>query len=301
MKKMIQAAAAAAAVMLMTAAAQPASADEIMNFRMTAKQTVFTADALAAGDQVVKGNLFIDHYSGLSQFRIMLRSDAPLVIENGDYTRIADQIGPDQKPQLAFFKDYSSSVYTQYNADTGISNLALWYAKESEDPGIFKTGTVNDANSSLLSFDVRIPKGTAVGDYTCYVAGGVKDNGEGQPKTPEFSAYLNRVALEPGKDVLLTPVTFSVYSRGDVNCDGVVDLDDAQLALLFYTKVTMGQTASPDEWYAEKTGTARGRASRYAADLTGTGSVDLSDAQSILRYYTLSMGEKTPDWNSILS
>ncbi|MBR4201174.1 MAG: hypothetical protein IKQ91_07865 [Oscillospiraceae bacterium] len=291
--------AAAAAVLMLSAQPLSASAADIMNFRVSAEKNAFTVDDVAKGDQVVRCNLYIDNYTGLSQFRLILKGTQPLVIENGDYTRIPDQIGPDKKPQLAFFKKYSSAVYTQYNEETELSNYALWYGEELGKSGgeFYGQGELNDPNSSLIGFDVRIPKDTPPGDYVCGVSTEVKHYGTVIEE--DFFAYQNRRQLVYGEEVTTTPVTFSVYRRGDIDCEDGVALRDAQLALMFYTQGTLTHTVFPDTWYAEKVGSKNGVTAQLAADASGDGKIGLDDAQGILRYYTQSMGGLKPDWNEI--
>ena len=76
-----------AAAICGTGFAPASAADDIMSFRMAADQTTVYTDALAEDDVVIGGGVYIDNYSGISNMRLILKSDAPLTIENGDFTR----------------------------------------------------------------------------------------------------------------------------------------------------------------------------------------------------------------------
>ena len=64
------------------------------------------------------------------------------------------------------------------------------------------------------------------------------------------------------------------YLRGDINRDGVVSVEDAQLALKAYTEAVAGLKQNLTQ------------AQRMASDVNRDGSVTVEDAQLILKYYT---------------
>ena len=79
------------------------------------------------------------------------------------------------------------------------------------------------------------------------------------------------------------------YTLGDLTENGTVQLDDALKALKAYT-VTAGQAES-----------GLSETQSYAADVDGSGDLTLSDAQNILRYYTLNtLGQGNVDWVDIV-
>lgn len=289
-----------AAALLLHTTAQPAAAQDLMNFRMTAVQTAFNVDALAEADAVTQGALYIDNYSAISQMRVILKSDDPLVIENGDFTRDPSQTGSDGNPKVAFFSKYSLATYTQYNDTTGRSNLALWYGPETGEGGgnYYAGGEVDQADSSLLQFDIRIPQGTEVGDYTCYVSTDSRTIA-GTITEDDFFAFYQRQPLEVGTDLTLTPVTISVYRRGDVDCNGEIGAADSQWALLIYANsILIGEELSDDD-VAAIAGIEHGAAARHAADIDGDGEVTATDAQGILIYYARCLVGDTPDWDNV--
>lgn len=289
-----------AAALLLNTTAQPAAAEDLMNLRMTAAQTAFNVDALAEADAVTQGALYIENYSGISQMRVILKSDAPLVIENGDFTRDPSQTGADGNPKVAYFAKYSLATYTRHNETTGRSNLALWYGPETGEGGgnYYAGGEVDQADSSFLQFDIRIPQGTEVGDYTCYIstdsqtiAGTITDD--------DFFAFYQRQPLKVDTDLTLTPVRLAVYRRGDVDCNGEISIEDAQWALMLYASSTLIGEEPSDDGAAALVGIAHGAAARHAADIDEDGAVTVDDAQGLLIYYARSLVGDTPDWDNI--
>lgn len=290
------------AALLLHAAAQPAAAEAeaLMDFRLTAAQTAFEVGQLAEGDAVTQGAMYIENYSGVSQLRVILKSDAPLIIENGDFTRDSEIIAPDGNPKVAFFSDYSLAAYTQYNEITGRSNLALWYGPETGEGGgnYYAGGEVDQADSSLLHFDIRIPQGTPVGDYTCYISTDSRQLA-GTIVEDDFFAFYQRKELAVDTDLTLTPVKLAVYRRGDVDCNGEISVEDAQWALMIYANVVLGGTAFLDDDVAALVGIEHGAAAARAADITGDGEISVVDAQGILNYYAASLIGDSPEWEDM--
>lgn len=291
-----------AAAALLCAAAPAASADALMNFRVDARQTAVSTDTLAKGDLVTPGNVFIDNYSGISQMRLILKSDAPLVIENGDFVREEGVLGPDRNPKLALFNTYSTAVYTQNNAETGRTNVAVLYGEEAGEAGggYYAAAGLDHADSALLQFDLRILQNTPVGDYICCISTDVRQIAGGLLTDEDSYIYFNRQQLTLDTDFRFTPLTFSVYRRGDVNCDGTVALEDAQRALSLYVTGITGLTPGTDE-LKTITGTDHVGAAQRAADASEDGNMSLEDAQGILLYYVESITGTTPDWTHIFS
>ena len=77
--------------------------------------------------------------------------------------------------------------------------------------------------------------------------------------------------------------------KGDVDGNGAIELDDAQLALAAYTNQLAhkpsGLTAAQEQ----------------TADVSGDGEVTVDDAQAILQYYTETLAHKNPTWDKILN
>ena len=78
--------------------------------------------------------------------------------------------------------------------------------------------------------------------------------------------------------------------RGDVNSDGTVSVEDAQLTLRAYTQRIAGNEMGLS------------KAQIKAADITGDGELSVDDAQYILRYYTEKYvaGKDTLTWDDLL-
>ena len=268
------------------------SAADLMTLRMAADQTAFSTEELASGDKVIHGGLWIDNYTGITGLNLILRSDAPVLIENGDYTRV-----PGDQSKLAFFESYSKAEYTPKSLIDDDTNIIYWRGMEEDGKEGFQNGVIRDANSTFLSFDYRIPKDTPIGDYTCFVSDEVKTKG-GMP-IEDLNVSNSAGPLTLDKDFALKPVTLAVYMRGDVNCDGSVSGDDAQIALLYYVRSKVSKKTVSDSELAELAKTEHVEAAKHAVDASGNGDLDISDPQGILRYYVLTLAGKNADWGSI--
>ena len=278
--------AAAAAAMLCSTAALSVSAEEaVMTFRMDADKTAIPVSELEETDAVAKGAVYIDNYTGLTSLRLILKSDSPLVIENGAFTADPEKKDKDGNPVHLLFAEHDQAEYMQYSEITGASNVVLWYAKDYVHD---KTATVTDAKSSFVNFDIRIPKGTKPGDYKCYISTEVLTN-EANQKEEDFFAYGGADQLELDKDVKLTPVDIAVYLLGDTNLDGVIGIEDAQMTLKAYTDGIAGKASTLTP------------AQINSADVTGNKEVGVDDAQYILKYYTEKyVAAKDTTWEKLL-
>ena len=263
--------AAAAALTLSSTAMLPVSADEdkVMTFRMDAEKTYVCLDEQQE-DTVLKGGLYVDNYTGLTSMRLMLMSDAPVIIENGGFTVDPVKKDADGEPMHLLFSEHADSTYTQKAEATDDTNVVLWYAKNYTRDAV---ATVNDATSSFVNFDVRIPKGTKPGNYKCYISERVTKNAAGLNEEDSF-VYQGGKQLTFNQDLMLKPLEIAVYLLGDMNLDGVVSIEDAQLTLKAYTAKVAGNP------------TDLSPAQIKASDVNADGDVSVDDAQSILKYYT---------------
>jgi hypothetical protein len=282
------------AAVLLSAFTLSVSADGIMTLRMDAEQTAVSTGQLAENDAVIKGGVYIDNYTGINKMRLILNSDGPVTIENGDFTRVEGEEGSNGEPQLAFFKKYSLATYTQESLIDDDKNIALWHGPGANE---CSNGEVYHADSSFLSFDIRVPKDTPVGDYSCFISTERKDIGGGMV-SPDFYAYSEDGRLTENQDILLKPVTISVYNRGDVNCDGNISVEDAQYALNHYVAVGVNGSNPTDEELETLLGTKHINAARRAADASEDGELSIDDVQNILLYATEALTGLTPDWNN---
>ena len=199
----------------------------------------------------------------------------------------------------AFFEEHSEISYTAKSLVDNDTNIVLWYGGHVDGhENYYDNGVIRDANSSFLSFDYRIPKGTPSGDYTCYISEKVNTTQSGLIME-DLTISDAKHRLEPGKDFALKPITFTVYERGDFNCDGTVSIDDAQSTLLYYVRKVVSKLNVTDEDLKTLAGTEHTGAARLAADASGDGTLDASDPQGILNYYVIAMTNQKPDWNKI--
>ena len=87
------------------------------------------------------------------------------------------------------------------------------------------------------------------------------------------------------------PVDYSKYQMGDINLDGEVDIDDAQIALRLYTEYLVGRTV--EESCLRNGITAEQAKLGDIVSYKGTDlSNDLSDAFYILSYYADNLSRK---------
>ena len=102
--------------------------------------------------------------------------------------------------------------------------------------------------------------------------------------------YLDqRMTARPEPVVFRSQQKFYLPNTGDVNCDGEVSVDDAQLTLKAYTNRIAGNDMNLT---AEQI---------KAADINGDSVISVDDAQCILRYYTENTVAGNPiTWNEIL-
>jgi len=90
------------------------------------------------------------------------------------------------------------------------------------------------------------------------------------------------------------PVDYSKYQMGDINLNGEVDIDDAQIALRLYTEYLVGRTA--EESYLRNGITAEQAKLGDIVSYKGTDlSNDLSDAFYILSYYADNLSRKNAE------
>ncbi|MBQ8920724.1 MAG: hypothetical protein IJ060_01005 [Oscillospiraceae bacterium] len=289
------------------AASLPASAaeSEPMTFRIDAERHYVLQSELAEGDLVIPGGLYIDNYSGITEMALQLKSDAPLHIENGDFTRDdsrTEYAGTDPvtkeklyRPKPCFFTDYAEGRYTQHSDETGEENAVLWCSSGWMSG---KPGELYRPESSFLSFDIRIPADTPAGVYTCFLS--TEQHVIAQTLIQrDFYVYngsetvTDSVAL---KALTLTVEPAPLY--GDVNCDGVISVEDAQITLGCYT-AQIAQKSLTDEALTELFETPYIHTAAEAADVSRSNGITVEDAQGILQYYTALIAHKTPQWSDI--
>ncbi|MBP0971886.1 MAG: hypothetical protein J5753_07580, partial [Oscillospiraceae bacterium] len=191
----------------------PAAAadDAVMTFRMAAETDTVTTDQLADGDVTVHGGVYIDNYTGLTSMRMMLKSDAPVVIENGGFTVDPEKTDASGQPMHLLFSEHADATYTQHSDFTGEDNIILWYAKNYTKDAI---ANINDPASSFVDFDVRIPQDTPPGDYSIYISTAIQYNAAGLMEE-DFFAYCRGDQLVLDENIILEPFTIHVLDPAD--------------------------------------------------------------------------------------
>lgn len=92
-----------------------------------------------------------------------------------------------------------------------------------------------------------------------------------------------------------TTVTLSYidFTKGDVDGDGEVTLNDAVIATTYYVN-----SASQVEWYFTEVVTAQSEIAAFsAADIDTDDEITFSDCSAILSYYVTEAGGGTPSWD----
>lgn len=278
----------------------PAQAADRMTLRLGAEQTAVNTDDLASGDKLIKGGLYFDNYSGIAKLRMILRSDEPILIENGGFTLDPNgALDSDGNVRHALFESHSEAMYTPKSLVDNDTNIIVWYGGHTDgvDP-YYQNGVIRNAGSSFASFDYRIPKDIKPGEYTCYISEKVETTAGGMIME-DLTVCDETHQLEPHKEFDLQPVTFTVYKRGDINCDGKISTEDAQSALVCYVEQNLAKKTLTDKEFSEIAKTKLVSSARLAADASGNGVLDVEDAQGILQYYVSSLAGKQPDWNKI--
>ena len=107
----------------------------------------------------------------------------------------------------------------------------------------------------------------------------------------EYNVNMDEMFFPSTADYYLGPVPVPrvAYTLGDLNENGTVQLEDAEAALAAYTAA------------AGQLDTGLTETQSYAADPDGNGTLTLSDAQHILRYYTVNtLGQQNVSWVDIV-
>lgn len=287
MKHLLLKTAAAAICAAVCLAAMPVAADGMMQMYLAGETDAVSADMLADGDYVLHGGMYIGNYIGLSNLQILLKSDDPLVIENGGFAW-----EDSSERQLRLFQKHDVTMYTQHSEETGLSNAAFFVVENSERGAV---GELRDPESPLLEFDIRVPQNTPVGDYHCYISDHEEETSMGMINY-DFRCIRSKLYLEPGRDIELLPFTFAVFNRGDVDCNGKIEAIDAQRTLAYYLEQNVMGAEITDTDFADITGTDKIHAAKHAMDVNDSGEIEATDAQKILQYYLDEMLGNPVSW-----
>lgn len=247
-----------------------------MAFRMEASRTYLSATELAEDAVTLAGALYIDNYAGIASMKITLGCDTPLSIEHDGFA------------EPSFFANCGSETrYVQISPNNANYNhTCLWYG--SQFP--YQNGVVAHEGGAFLTFDVRLPQGTPAGVYHCFTKEGYLLNEAG---LKEYYCY----AYSETEEISISPAALEIIVepdalRGDVDCDGDVDADDATAALRFYTK---GLTTTDVTECYEMLNTPYIHTAMQAAEANGVEGITPDDAILILRYYVRSLSGAA-DW-----
>ena len=273
-----------------------AAEEQTMTFAVRPGDVYFAQKALSSESASVRAQMDILNYTGFSQLRLQLISDEPLTVENGDFTRDPSQKDTDGMDLPSFFTSHGTTIYTGRNDAGELKNICLWYGPGNVVP---LNGVIRDASSSFLTFDVMIPAGTAAGVYQVGFATGQTVNAAGQPEDDLFlydenGEELPVPALKPMR-VIVEPEAL----RGDANCDGKIDLKDAQSVSKYYSMNDLLEE-EPGTFEETALGTPYIHTALEAANVFPDGAVDLRDVQRIMKYYNKTeILEEEADWDDL--
>ena len=260
-----------------------------MTFAIRPETVYFTESELKKAPQTVPAQMYILNYTGFSQLRLQLVCDDPLAIENGGFT-LNEADG-----KHAFFEKHGSAFFTAKDDEGNPANVCLWYGPGNVVP---ETGVVRDSSASFLRFDVAVPESTPAGVYQVKIADGQSVNAAGQIEPDIFlmdeeGEFLPVPALT-GARVIVEPAALF----GDVNCDGEIDIKDAQCALRYYS---MNDLLEEEPGTFEETAlcTPYIHTAMQAADVTEDGAIDTFDVLRISKYNQMVLLEGEADWNQI--
>lgn len=176
--------------------------------------------------------------------------------------------------------------------DVNITRTSSGIMYRSDDPAECVRMVVTLTNTNTLT--IRVYNPTSIVD------------GSASEDSPEIS-FVNLTYYKDGTYNPTTDEKTALYSKADVNGNGVVDSTDAAIILAFYSasqadKETYPQTdAGFTLWYNTKYGTT---GDKTLPDINGDGIADSSDTSLILKYYAYIQGSGednnyTTFWNFI--
>jgi hypothetical protein len=150
---------------------------------------------------------------------------------------------------------------------------------------------------SFAEFDVLIPQDTKPGVYQLGFKTGVKKNANGGKITETYAQNELEdldIALKECS-VIIEPESL----RGDVNCDGQVDIHDAKYALDYDVQFNRARLQKTDEDLTSTLHTPYIHTAMEAANVDHESELNSKDALAILKYSTLKMAGLQQDWKTI--
>lgn len=261
--------------------------DAALTFELTVDDSYVFASELAEKDFTVGGAFWIRNYTAFSGMKTILTSDAPVIIEDGHFT------------EPNFFASSSYQMYRQKSEITDDTNIIMWSSPDDPETLDFAPNEVANPEGSFAEFTVRVPKETAPGVYHLEFRNGyIQENPGiivedtyvkmGRDAVP-FTLQGCRIVVEP--DAL----------RGDVNCDGKIDISDAKRTLDYHVLTNLLDETPDDAGLERHFATPYIHTALSAADAKQDGVLDSEDARAILNYYTILLTDAEPDWAECVS
>lgn len=251
------------------------------------EETYVSSEDLKKGDVIVKGEVFIDNYTGIANMKVSVHSDSDVKIEKGGFT----------VPELfEGFDAASTTDESEYYRNVDIANVTdvcMFYNKSFP----YKNAVLAKDGTSFLTFDVRVPKGTAPGCYTVRVCNGwILESVDSNLRNYYTYAYSEDSEIElefMDSTIIVEPEVM----LGDVDCNGIVESDDATAVLRYYVQGLMNLPETTRMLNFHQTYI---HAAKAGANVDGNDEIDAQDAVKILRYYVRSLtGRKNISWDEV--
>lgn len=130
----------------------------------------------------------------------------------------------------------------------------------------------NTSDYPLTTFDIIFDKNTPYGEYDVYFLTSPEDYDDQRVSTVSMRTGEESLTIVPNVKNLHIKVTGA--NKGDINNNGLIDANDASLALSAFSLVSTGQDSGLNDDES------------FAGDVNSDNAVDSTDASLILSYYS---------------
>jgi len=198
-------------------------------------------------------------------------------------------------PDAEFEGWYSDDVLVSTQNDFSfIVKEDITLTAKFNDINFYELNFAESEHGSILSNSDSFPAGYQIGLYAQADEGYEFVKWQTTSGTIDNPTENGAIITMPKSNTIVTAVfkkmedQTAIHKTGDVDGDGDVSVEDAQMTLQAYTNLLAGKDSGLTAEQA------------IAADVNGDGEVTVEDAQSILQYYTEALAGKNPTWDKIL-
>lgn len=253
-----------------------------VGYVLTGDKTVISSEEIAQGDATVHVTLRIEDNPGLASVLLTFAVPDGFTMANGGYC----------DPYC--FGDGSVSSAGSTTSFNNDGQKLLWNSGQN---GGVQNDLIYDADLPFAEFDIIVPQGTPDGRYEIGFITEPIEVGTDANGNPLYRSTSATYRIEGSVDIVTVNASYQSCfitvgepdTRGDVNLDGVVDSNDAQLVLQVYARTLLGEEHGLTEQQFDN------------ADLDDSGAVNSLDAVFILRYYAAQMLNPGVTWEEILT